>query len=128
MANKGSKPIFELYIKELVKNIIREELKVILPEMISEYSVTPTLRESVDVAPRKPTIDRSKIADIMKATFSMEGDTLQPTGAPIGSAGTVTMMTPGGAVPIPKDMVDPEVMTAITKDYSGIMKAMGLGK
>jgi len=59
---------------------------------------------------KKPPIDRSRLAELMGLT--RDGDTITAT--------TANFQLPEGSPRNP----DPEVVKAITKDYSAMMKAM----
>lgn len=102
-------------LKAYIRTIVEEEVKRILPDLLSEaVSQVKQLKESTtpDSRGKKPPIDRAKLAQLMGIT--RDGDTL--------IASTSNLGLPEGAPPNP----DPEVVKAITKDYSAMMKAMGL--
>jgi hypothetical protein len=106
-----NKKLFEMYVKELVKNVIREELKTMLPEMIGEYNSNRPLTESTDQ--KKTALDRAGIVNIMKQHFTQDGDTIRETRhSPMES-----MVPPNANVP---DFV----AKALTRDYSELMKTM----
>jgi hypothetical protein len=106
-----NKKLFEMYVKELVKNVVREELKTMLPEMIGEYSSNKTLTESTDQ--KKTALDRAGIISIMKQHFIQDGDTIRET----GNVPMESMVPPNANVP---DFVT----KALNKDYSQLMKTM----
>lgn len=104
-------------LKAYVRTIVEEEVKRILPELLSE-AVTEIKQLSEHKNPQTTTkksgIDRSRLAELMGVSY--DGETLRAT--------TKNMTTP---LPenVPRD-VDPEVVKAVTKDYSALMKKMGL--
>jgi cation transport regulator ChaB len=104
------KELFEMYIREVIKNVLKEEIRKVLPEMIKEYSV-PTQAPQ----PKKTAPSRQQIVNLMKQNFSLEGDTLGPTNEMV--------MEGEPYVPVPETVPD-EVRDALTRDYSDVMKAM----
>lgn len=118
------KALFRAYVKELVKEQIEESvektvrklLPAILDEAIVEIKGTQRITEST--SPKKPPFDRSKLASMMG--LERIGDTI--------SATTNNMQLPEG---VNVNLNDPQVkpaVDAITRDYSQLMKKMGLGK
>lgn len=105
-------------LKAYIKTIVEDEVKKILPELLAEaVGEIKQLSESKDTTtPKrtKPLVDRSRLAELMGISY--DGETLM--------ANTKSMVVP---LPenAPKD-VDPEVVKAVTKDYSAMMKKMGL--
>lgn len=102
-------------LKAYIRTIVEEEVKRVLPEILSE-AVREIKQLSESRTPStpsaKPAIDRSKLAAMMGLT--RDGDTIMAT--------TNNMIVPDGA---PAN-ADPEVMAAINKDYSALMKKMGI--
>ena len=71
-------------------------------------------KQTVVTKQSKPSIDRNRLAELMGISY--DGETLM--------ASTKSM-----AVPLPENApkdVDPEIINAVTKDYSAMMKKMGL--
>lgn len=104
-------------LKAYIRTIVEEEVKRLLPEMLSEaVSEIKQLSETKTSAPqpKKPAIDRGRLAELMGISY--DGQTLRAT------TGNMTVPLPENA---PRD-VDPEVIKAVTKDYSALMKKMGL--
>jgi hypothetical protein len=108
------KTMFRGYVRELVREAVEVEVKRILPKLLEEaVSQVKTLQESSTTAPR-PKLDRGKLAAIMG--LERHGDTV--------TASTNNMMAD-----IPPNLsADNPAVQAITKDYSALMKAMGLTK
>jgi hypothetical protein len=109
-------------LKAYIRTIVEEEVTRILPEMLGE-AVTQIksmqqVNESAPPTSAKPKLDRSKLAAMMG--LEKLGDTI--------SANTGRMMT-HAPVEIPPGLKedDPAVI-AVTKDYSELMKKMGLSK
>lgn len=103
-------------LKAYIRTIVEEEVKRLLPEMLAE-AVTEIKQLKENSVPQaqvqsKPKLDRSKLAAMMG--LSVQGDTIMAT--------TQNMPIVANA---PKD-VDPEVVSAINRDYSALMKKMGL--
>jgi hypothetical protein len=103
-------------LKAYIRTIVEEEVTRILPQMLSEaVSQVKQLKENV-TEPTKttPKIDRSRLAELMGVTY--DGSTLRATTNNLPSR--LPDNTPADA--------DPEVVKAITKDYSAMMKALKL--
>jgi hypothetical protein len=106
-------------LKAYIRTIVEEEIKRVLPELLGEaVSEIKQLKEStipsIDKQP-KSTFDRSKLAEIMGISY--DGETLTATGGNMSIS--------------PSHRVDPtqgppEVVKAINRDYSEMMKAMKL--
>lgn len=98
-------------LKAYIRTIVEEEVSRILPQMLSEaVAQVKQLKENTAATPQKSGIDRKRFAELMEV--SQDRDTIRAT--------TDMMRLPEGT---PRD-ADPEVVKAITKDYSAIMKAM----
>lgn len=104
-------------LKAYIRTIVEEEVKRLLPEMLAEaVSEIKQLSETRQptTQPKKPAIDRNRLAELMGVSY--DGQTLRAT-------------TNNMAVPLPENTpsdADPEVIKAVTKDYSALMKKMGL--
>ncbi len=100
-------------LKAYIKTIVEDEVKRLLPEMLGEaVSEIRQLSESSRPVTEssKKTFDRRKLAQLV----GYDGETLTATTR---------------AVPLPSNTppdADPEVVKAITKDYSAMMKALKL--
>jgi hypothetical protein len=103
-------------LKAYVRTIVEDEVKRVLPEMLSEaVSEIKQLKENSQPAKAtsaKPKIDRARLVEMMDLKY--DGETL--------SATTDGMRLPEGS---PRD-ADPKIVQAITKDYSQFMKALKL--
>lgn len=101
-------------LKAYVRTIVEDEVKRVLPEMLSEaVSEIKQLRENsqpTKATSSKPKIDRARLVEMMDLKY--DGETL--------SAATDGIRLPEGT---PRD-ADPKIVQAITKDYSQLMKAM----
>lgn len=104
-------------LKAYIRTIVEEEVKRLLPEMLAEaVSEIKQLSENRNnsQSSKKPSIDRGRLAELMGISY--DGETVR--------ASTVNM-----GVPLPENAprdADPEVVKAVTKDYSALMKKMGL--
>jgi hypothetical protein len=108
------KTMFKGYVRELVREAVEDEVKRILPKLLDEaVSQVKNIQESTTSS--KPKLDRSKLATMMG--LERHGDTITAT--------TNNMMLEN----IPPNMsADNPTVKAITRDYSAVMKAMGLSK
>lgn len=101
-------------LKAYIRTIVEEEVQRILPEMLAE-AVQQVKQLSESVSSTQPTqkksFDRRRFAELMG---SPAGDTFM--------ASTKTIPLPENA---PRD-VDEKVVEAVTKDYSVMMKKLGL--
>lgn len=117
------KALFRAYVKELVKEQIEESVekavKKILPEILDEAIAEikgmqkSQISETATASP-KPKLDRAKLAAMMG--LERHGDTLVAT-----TANMVTNLPPNVTE-------DNPTVQAINKDYSALMKKMGLSK
>lgn len=108
-------------LKAYIRTIVEEEVNRILPDLLGEAVAqikgTQQVNETA-AAPNKPKLDRSKLAAMMG--LEKLGDTL--------SAHTGRMVTQAPTeIPAGLKEDDPAVV-AVTKDYSQLMKKMGLSK
>lgn len=104
-------------LKAYIRTIVEEETKRILPELLSE-AVTEIKQLSEQSAPKtqvKPKLDRSKLAAMMGIDY--DGETLRATSTD-KIHGRLPDEVPANA--------DPEVLKAINRDYSQLMKKMGI--
>lgn len=105
-------------LKAYIRTVVEDEVKKILPELLSEaVSEIKQLSESASSKQQtmstKPKVDRARIAQLMGIEY--DGQTIKATS-------TDRLIIPEDA---PKN-ADPEVLKAINKDYSGLMKKMGI--
>lgn len=110
-------------LKAYIRTIVEEEVNRILPnllgEAVAQIKETQQVNENT-VSPSKPKLDRSKLAALMG--LERHGDTITAT--------TNNMVLPQN-IPQGVNLNDPSVkpaVEAITKDYSALMKKMGLSK
>lgn len=111
------KALFRAYIKELVKETVEDEVKKVLPKILGEaVNEIKSLQESTISTQPKQKIDRAKLASMMG--LERHGDTI------IAKTGNIapTVQTPPGMSD------DNPTLQAINKDYSALMKKMGLSK
>lgn len=111
-------------LKAYIRTIVEEEVKRVLPELLGEaVREIKTLSENTRTAPAartttKPSIDRGRLAELMGIT--REDDTLIATSEGVG---------PGRTAQLPvENLTDgqKEVVDAMNRDYSHLMKAMKL--
>lgn len=105
-------------LKAYIRTIVEEEVKRVLPELLAEaVQEVKQLTETKVATATKPSMDRSKLAAMMGLSY--DGNTLQAT-----STDRIASRVPAD---VPAD-IDPTVVAAINKDYSALMKKMGLSK
>lgn len=105
-------------LKAYIRTIVEEEVKRILPEILSEaVSEIKQLSEQTSrpASSSKPKLDRSKLAAMMGLEY--DGQTLRAT-----STDAIATRLPDE---VPAN-ADPEVVKAINRDYSQLMKKMGI--
>lgn len=109
------KALFRAYVKELVKETVEEEVRKVLPKLLGEaVSEVKSLQETTTTTPKKSQLSRSQLAQMMG--LERIGDTI---------VATTDKIMPN----LPKGMSeDNPAVQAINRDYSQIMKAMGLSK
>ena len=100
-------------LKAYIRTIVEEEVERILPKMLSEaVNEVKKITENTTVTPKvqKQPFDKRRLAQMI----GYDGETLTAT--------TTSMPLPENA---PRD-VDEKVVEAVTKDYSAMMKKLGL--
>jgi hypothetical protein len=112
------KQLLKAYIRTIVEEEVQRILPNILGEAVSEIKRMQPLKESAtstnNSSKSKPVLDRARLAEMMGITY--DGNTLTAT-------------TNSMPVPLPANVppdVDPNVIKAVTKDYSALMKKMGI--
>lgn len=113
------KTLFKAYVRELVKETVEDEVKKLLPKLLAEaVSEVKSLQESAPASsPQKSKFSRAQLAEMMG--LERIGDTIVAT--------TNNMGTPKPTQPQNLSSDNPAVQ-AINKDYSQLMKKMGLSK
>ena len=116
------KALFRAYVKELVKEQLEETVektvRKLLPEILGE-AVAEIKSVNESVVPQKSKFTRSQLAEMMG--LEKIGDTI--------STNTGRMRTVVAPTEIPDHLTaDNPTVQAVTKDYSALMKKMGLTK
>jgi hypothetical protein len=102
-------------LKAYIRTIVEEEVKRILPEMLSEaVAEVKALQESKTAPAAKSKFSRAQLAEMMG--LERHGDTIMAKTGPVMAA------PPQGV------SEDNPAFQAINKDYSALMKKMGLAK
>jgi hypothetical protein len=103
--------------KAYIRVIVEEEVKRVLPELLAEaVSEVRTLKEN--------TTPRTSAAPKAKPSRAQLAEMLG-----LERLGEDTIVARGNVMPTPPGVSDDNpALKAINKDYSGVMKAMGLGK
>jgi hypothetical protein len=106
---KMDKTLFKAYIRTIVEEEIKRVLPELLGEAISEIKQLKEVSAPAVSTQAKSTIDRGRLAELMGISY--DGETLSATGV------------------VPTQRVSPtqgppEVVDAINRDYSELMKAM----
>ena len=104
------KTLFKAYVKTIVEEEVKKILPNLLAEAVSEIkqlseSTTPTQSQ------KKTTIDRGRLAELMGIEY--DGETIHARGP-----SSTTFVNPNAA--------PPEITEKINRDYSQLMKKMGL--
>jgi hypothetical protein len=108
------KTLFKAYVREIVKETVEDEVKKLLPKLLGEaVQEVKSLQESTTLAPQKAKVDRAKLAELMG--LERIGDTI------VASTKNIVQPPPGISA-------DNPTLQAINKDYSVLMKKMGLSK
>lgn len=100
-------------LKAYIRTIVEEEVERILPKMLSEaVNEVKRLTENTSTPSKvqKPAFDRKRLAQMI----GYDGETITATSS---------------VIPLPENAprdVDEKVVEAVTKDYSAIMKKLGL--
>lgn len=109
-------------LKAYIRTIVEEEIRRVLPELLNEaVSEIKQLKESVtptQSAQPKQTFDRGKLAQLMGISY--DGETISAMGGNV-PMGAMDPRSSARATSGP-----PEVVSAINRDYSELMKAMKL--
>jgi hypothetical protein len=109
-------------LKAYIRTIVEEEVKRVLPELLSEaVREVKTISENTNrpilakPAAPKPAIDRGRLAELLGIT--REGDTFIATSENVG---------PNSLSAPTENLTDgqKEVVDAMNRDYSHLMKAM----
>lgn len=113
-------------LKAYIRTLVEEEVKKILPEMLSEavqeikqlkeHSTPRTLEN------KKTKLDRGRLAELMGISY--DGDTLMATTSNVSPKTLTALDSAGNKIEVPTNQVDSTVVDAITRDYSQLMKAM----
>lgn len=114
------KALFKAYVRELVKETVEDEVQKILPKLLSEaVKEVKSIQESSSTVSQsqKPKFSRSQLAEMMG--LERLGDTL------VATTNNMKVPTQVSQQNLPSD--NPAVQ-AINKDYSAMMKKMGLSK
>lgn len=111
------KALFRAYVRELVKEMVEDEVSKVLPKLLQEaVGEIKAIQETKISSPTstKQKISRSQLAEMMG--LERHGDTL------LATTKNVVMQAPPGMTE------DNPALQAINKDYSQLMKKMGLSK
>jgi hypothetical protein len=120
------KALFRAYVKEIVKeqiddsveNAVRKILPEVLSEAVAEVKKSSSAVNETSAVRSKPTVDRNKLAQMLG--LDRIGDTFHAT---------TDNLNVSRGMELPEGVSsDNPAVAAITKDYSAMMKAMGLGK
>jgi hypothetical protein len=108
------KALFRAYVKELVKETVEEEVKKALPKLLGEaINEIKSLQENNTTPTPTKKFSRAQLAEMMG----------------LERIGDDTMVARGGNVmPTPPGAPSNPAVAAINKDYSALMKKMGLAK
>jgi hypothetical protein len=100
-------------LKAYIRTIVEEEVKRVLPELLAEaVTEIKQLQESAPATQPRPGVNRTRMAELMGIDY--DGETIRATG--VNSAPVLVDPNRG----------NPEVVKKINRDYSALMKKMGL--
>lgn len=106
-------------LKAYIRTLVEEEVKRVLPKLLNEAitEIKQLTENTNSTVPQKPnqTFDRTKLAQMMGLTY--DGETLSAMGGNMNVSPTQRVNPNQGP---------PEVVNAINRDYSELMKAMKL--
>lgn len=117
-------------LKAYIRTIVEEEVKRILPELLSEAvqevkQITESAQPSA--APKKrPAIDKGRLAQLMGIEYDRNEGTIRANTSGIRPNTITAKDAAGNVVELPANAVKSEVVDAINRDYSQLMKAMKL--
>jgi hypothetical protein len=116
-------------LKAYIRTIVEEEVKRLLPELlteaVAEVKKVSKLNESASVptpAKKTPTVDRKRLAEIMGIDYDSDEGTIRATTARTIAAKDLA----GNTIEVSEHTVPSDVMGAINRDYSQLMKKMKL--
>jgi len=120
-------------LKAYIRTVVEEEVKRLVPEMlaeaVAEVRKLKPVNESV-AAPaasaKKPSFDKKRLAELIGMEYDREEGTITATTAGLRGNTIMAKDSAGNTVELPANAVKPEVVDAINKDYSALMKAMKL--
>lgn len=120
-------------LKAYIRTIVEEEVTRLLPELLGEAVAQvkqtkineSTISTKANPTVKKPAVDRARLAELMGIDYDRTGGTLTARGAQSPQVFNVADQA-GNVRQIPASQVAPEVVDALTKDYSQLMKAMKL--
>lgn len=101
-------------LKAYIRTIVEEEVKRLLPEMLGEavQQVKQLTEHTQPTATSTKKYNRNDLAQMMGLEY--DGETLRATGVSPHAPADIPAGTP------------PELKQALTRDYSALMKKMGL--
>jgi hypothetical protein len=106
------KKLFKAYVRTLVEDEVKKILPEMLAEAVSEIKKLQLSESTVTTQPQqKPQLDRARLAELMGIDY--DGETLHARGS-----SSTTFVNPAAA--------PPEITSKINRDYSQLMKKMGL--
>jgi hypothetical protein len=111
------KQLLKAYIRTIVEEEVEKAVLKTLSEAIAEIRATSPTKKPTITEQAKPTIDRGRLAALLGLDYDRTSGTLTAT-----STGLPNNNLPVNA----STSVPQEVQTALTRDYSALMKAMNL--
>lgn len=118
-------------LKAYIRTIVEEEVKKILPEMLAEAvaevkKLKPVNEVAAAPTQKKPAIDKKRLAELIGMDYNRAEGTLTATTAGLRGNTITAKDSAGNPVELPATAVPTEVVDAINRDYSQLMKAMKL--
>lgn len=118
-------------LKAYIRTIVEEEVKKLLPDLlgeaVAEIKHATKLNESVSTSvAKKPQVDKKRLAELMGIDYDRNEGTIRATTRNMVPSTVTAKDVAGNTIEIPASDVPKEVINAINKDYSNLMKAMKL--
>jgi hypothetical protein len=131
-------------LKAYIRTIVEEEIERLVPKMLGEAineikaakgtTINETTTSITATTSKKPTIDKARLAHLLGIDYDREngvitaGVTSKPSmvDSPDMPGMVMGLDSAGNKIPIPKNKVSSEVLDAINRDYSQLVKQMKL--
>jgi hypothetical protein len=128
-------------LKAYIRTIVEEEVKRLVPKMLEEAINEikaikgKPINETTAPAPvKKPAVDKARLAQLLGIDYDRDNGVIRAgmgakpsmVDAPDMPGMVMGIDSAGNKIPIPKNKVSTEVLDAINRDYSALVKKMNL--